>query len=120
MIGLPFLEIDYVSPHESSHSIFSKMSAMKILKPKYLYQTRVLYAKLAGRFCTFAKYSRNATIEEVIHRPKPLLVAQAMHVMMQTYVLVARDPTPSLRTVHHRFSMAIPGFKTIPCNWVEA
>ena len=62
----------------------------------------------------------NATIEEVIHRPKPLLVAQAMHVMMQTYVLVARDPTPSLRTVHHRFSMAIPGFKTIPCNWVEA
>lgn len=78
----------------ASHSIFSKMSAMKILKPKYLYPTRVLYAKLAGRFFyTFAKYSGNATIEEVIHRPTPLLVEQAMHIMMQTYVLVARDPS---------------------------
>lgn len=44
----------------ASNVVFRKMSAMGILKTKYIFTTRVLYAKLAGRFFyTFAKYSDN-------------------------------------------------------------
>lgn len=34
----------------ASNVVFRKMSAMGILKTKYIFTTRVLYAKLAGRF----------------------------------------------------------------------
>lgn len=61
---------------------------------KYLYPTKVLYAKLAGRFFyTFAKYSADRVLEEVIHNPTQLVVDTAMLEMMKKYVLVARDPS---------------------------
>lgn len=55
----------------ASHTVFSKMSTMGILKAKYIFTTRVLYAKLAGRFFyMFAKYSDNPVLVEAIHNPK--------------------------------------------------
>lgn len=68
----------------ASHSIFSKMCVMGILKAKYIYSTRVLYAKSAGRFFyTFTKYSSKYILEEAIHSPTMLLVKRAMLEMME-------------------------------------
>lgn len=78
----------------ASHTVFSKMSAMGILKTKYIFTTRVLYAKLAGRFLyTFARYSDNPVLVEAIDNPTGQTIEAAMLDMMERYVLVSHDPS---------------------------